>query len=611
MNRKIIYALLFFIILTCIMTFPLVLNFRTCIPGFFSSDESYVYLWDNWRISYSLHRNLPLKYTSFVAYPYGWQIGSLGGYITYLWDFWQYILSFLMTPVLNFNLQIFINFILSSLFAYLLAFHLTRDKIASILSGVIFGFCPYQFVRSWQHLGLTYNQWVPLALYSAILLKEKTVNKNLILFILSLLLLFSFDYSIAYLGSITLLAFFFYILFYNWRIKFFKEKYLFIEDLKYFKRVLFIGIITFVILSPQFFSVIRKIMFSPLSSSSVWNPHYRQFKDLFEQSAKLLSYTLPATVHPVFGRFTEGFIGSFLYGDSFTEHTLYLGWTPLILAFLAVKRWRKSRKSRIAGHEPRTTDFNIGFFITLAFVAWFFSQPPWWKIGPVKIYMPSFFMYKIMPMFRAYCRFGIVVMLAVAVLAGFGLKFLLERFKTRGTRALVSFLFYGLVLFEFWNYPPFKVIDVSRVPAVYYWLRQEPQETVIAEYPLDADSPNELYKFFQTAHEKKMINGTIPFTYANKVAKMITKLSSAQTAGILSWMKVRYVLVHHDGYAQTGLVEDREELKQIADNERLIFIRRFPQQDCPREDIPCVSKTGIIDVYEVNAEPVEPEVPKE
>lgn len=32
-----------------------------------------------------------------------------------------------------------------------------------------------------------------------------------------------------------------------------------------------------------------------------------------------------------------------------------------------------------------------------------------------------------------------------------------------------------------------------------------------------ADSPNEMYKFYQTEHEKKIINGTIPGTYANKV----------------------------------------------------------------------------------------------
>ena len=42
-----------------------------------------------------------------------------------------------------------------------------------------------------------------------------------------------------------------------------------------------------------------------------------------------------------------------------------------------------------------------------------------------------------------------------------------------------------------------------------------------------------MYKFYQTKHEKKIINGTIPGIYANKVAKTITKLSDPHTAGIL------------------------------------------------------------------------------
>ena len=153
---------------------------------------------------------------------------------------------------------------------------------------------------------------------------------------------------------------------------------------------------------------------------------------------------------------------------------------------------KKFQKNDFLFHEG---DFYIGFFIFLAVVAWLFSQPPWWKFGPIKIYMPSFFMYKILPMFRAYCRFGIVVMLAVAVLAGYGLKFILERFKTQKAKIAITCLFAGLVLFEFWNWPPYKVIDVSKVPPVYYWLKEQPGDFVIAEYPLDADSPNEMYKF--------------------------------------------------------------------------------------------------------------------
>jgi hypothetical protein len=199
-------------------------------------------------------------------------------------------------------------------------------------------------------------------------------------------------------------------------------------------------------------------------------------------------------------------------------------------------------------------------------------------------------------------------MLAVAVLAGFGLKFILERFKSRKTKIAITCLFSGLVLFEFWNWPPYKIIDVSKVPAVYYWLKEEAGDFAIAEYPLDVNGPNEMYKFYQIKHEKKMINGTIPGTYPNALAQTITKLSVPHTVGVLKWLGVKYVLVHRDGYMETELIEEKKELDKIPHNPGLKLVRSFPVQECPQQDIMCVQKTGPIDVYEVIALPLEPRV---
>ena len=192
-------------------------------------------------------------------------------------------------------------------------------------------------------------------------------------------------------------------------------------------------------------------------------------------------------------------------------------------------------------------------------------------------------MYKILPTIRAYCRFGIVVMLAIAVLAGFGLKFILEKFKTQRVKVAITAFFCILVLFEFWNYPPFKVIDLSRTPAVYAWLKEQTGNLTIAEYPIDTDGANVMYMFYQTRHEKKIINGTIPWTYANRVAKTITKLSEPYTAAVLKWMGTKYVLVHKEDYLNTELTEDREELNKISDNTELRFIKSFPSQECPKQ----------------------------
>jgi hypothetical protein len=598
---------LIFALLIIFMTFPLVISLTTHIPGFFSTDEPYAAIWNSWRIEYSVQNNLSLKSTTLIAYPFGMELYT-SGYFSYLWMGLIYFLSIITTPILTYNLQIFFNFFLSAIFIYLLVFYLTKNRLSAILSGIIFAFCPYQFARTWQHLGLTYNQWIPLCLFAAILLKENS-KKSTVIFLLSLLLAFSFDWSIMYFTTIMLASFCAYLLLYNWKLKLFKQRNLIVADFRYFKRVFFVGIIVFIILHSQFLAVMKnRLRFSSATPASVFNPYHRQFKDLFSQSAKPLSYLLPATMHPIFGKFTEQFIGSSLYGVSFTEHTLYLGWIPLILSFLAFRKWRRKRKLQAIVYQPSAENFYIGFFVFLAIVAWLFSQPPWWKIGPIKIYMPSFFMYKILPMYRAYCRFGIVVMLAVAVLAGFGLKSILEKFKSNFMKTTIACLFSILVLFEFWNWPPYKIIDVSKVPAVYGWIKEQPGDFVIAEYPLDAASPNEMYKIYQTKHEKKIINGTIPGTYPNQVARTIVRLSEPNTTGVLKWMGVKYVLVHKQDYLKTELIDDKEDLEKIPYSPGLKFIKSFPEQDCPNPDIMCVQKTGPIDVYEVIALPIKPEI---
>jgi len=604
-KEKVSLLLIFFILLTAIFTFPLVLGMNSYIPAFHSTDEPYGALWHFWWVKYSHLNNWSASDVNMITVPFGRVIEA--GYI--YWNFFNKAATLATNPVFSYNLQILLSFLVSCITTYILSFYILRNKLAALFSAIVFSFSPYHSVRSWQHLGLAHIQWMPLYLLALFRLYQEKKFWNILFVALSFTLVMSFDLYYAYFMVIVTGCFLLYLYV-------FVTKDNFKEKLRFTGRLFLCAPVVLILSAPDLFYIFRhiyRLKASNIASSAFG--YIRPFQDLFSQSAKPLSYLLPSTAHPVFGGFTERFIGTQLYGDSFTEHTLYLGWVPLVLAFVAVRRWRRRRKRKDnSGTVPlgmslcNREDFYMWFFIFLAIVAWFFSQPPWWQLGPIKIYMPSFFMYKILPMFRAYCRFGIVLMLAVAVLAGFGLKFILERFKTNKSRLAITTLFCGLLLFEFWNYPPLKVIDVSKVPAVYYWLREKPGDFVIAEYPQDIDGPNEMYKFYQTTHQKRIINGTIPGTYANKVAQSITKLSDANTAGVLKWMGVKYALVHRDGYLQTDLIADREELNKIPQNKRLKFMRSFPEQVCPQKDIACVQKSGAVDIYEVAARPIEPEV---
>ncbi len=593
--RRIIIAFFLFISLTFLITYPLFFMLNKSMSGFQGTDEPSV--WYFWWLKYAYVNNLNHADCRYISYPFG-QDYAVFDQLYPLWSSVKRFLAINTNHCFSYNIEVVSSFILSGLFAYVLMLLVSADVKTAVFCGIIYAFSPYHFARAWQHIGLTHIQWIPLYVCVLLSIKANWEVKKIICLALSLFLAASFDYHYLYFMLIVTIFFWaYYLVAYRREWKRF--------TLNLISAVVLAGLVILIILWPF---VKTRLLISQAKSISAWSL-YRPFEDLFSQSARPLSYFLPSPEHPILGWIAKGLIGTDMYGMSFTEHALYLGWVPLVLAFVAFRRWRRNRKS--PGHQvtrsPESNEnFYIGFFVFLAVVAWLFSQPPWWDIFGFKIYMPSFFMYKILPMFRAYCRFGIVVMLAVAVLAGFGLKFILERFKSRKTKAFVTALFCGLVLFEFWNWPPYKVIDLSKVPAVYYWIKEQPKDIVIADYPLDADSPNELYKFFQTVHEKKIINGTIPGTHANKVAQEIRRLSQPKTASILKWMGVKYVVVHKDDYLKTDLIEDKEDMERIPQNQGLKFVKSFPPQECPDPELMCVQKTGPVDVYEVITIPLEP-----
>ncbi len=578
-----VLVILLFVVLTFIMTFPLFTKVNSSMPGFHSTDEPSV--WYFWWLKYAHISNLDHRSCQYLAYPYGQDYGVYDSLYP-LWSAFKRVMALTTNPCFSYNIEIILSFILSGFFVYLLMMFISKDIFISIFSGVIFAFSPYHFARAWQHIGLAHIQWMPLYLYALFKLQRDKKLKDSIFVFIAFFLIASFDYYYLYFMLLVTALFIIFC---------------FLDDAKANRKVilytclstLFTLSILLVILWPF---IKMRILAKGANSVSAWSL-YRPFEDLFIQSARPLSYFLPSTEHPLLGWITQNFIGTDMYGISLTEHALYLGWVPIILSFMAFLRWTKRRDKQLDARE----NFYLKFFIVLVIFTWFFSQPPWWNIFGFKLYMPSFFMYKITAMFRAYCRFGIVLMLAVAALAGFGLKFILVRFKTKITKIFITMLFCGLVLFEFWNYPPFKVIDLSRVPQVYYWLKGQPGNFVIAEYPLDVRGPNEKYKFYQTKHEKKMINGTIPGTPPNKKAQELVKLSDLKTAAALKQMGVRYVLVHRDSYVKTDLVEEMEELDSISKNVGLRMIKSFSAENCPVQGAMCLQKTGPIDVYEISS----------
>jgi len=295
--------------------------------------------------------------------------------------------------------------------------------------------------------------------------------------------------------------------------------------------------------------------------------------DLVAYSARPWDYLLPSIYHPVFGNLVRNFYGhlrnNFSYqfwSTSLPERANFLTVTSIWLAIYAVFRMAKNRvlppeKKLILSLVWLTV---LMFLISLPAIATFRG----WVIP-----LPSYFLFKVFPMFRVYARAGVFVLLSVSILAGYGLKFLLSNIRNDwffiklgiislpGRKSVVlTTVLCGLILFENLNFPPFSVMDVKHVPQVYAWLKNQPEDLVIAEYPMDnsvvdigggcpswldskitRDYNGAYTAFYQTLHHKK----TFAIERLSKEERMtMGDLALVDSYQVLKKYGVNYVLAH-------------------------------------------------------------------
>jgi len=380
-----ILIFLSFIILSLFLTYPLIFRMGSSFYGYRGDPLGTIY--SLWRMKYAWQHNLPYYFNALVASPFG--VDFSGGIQIPFLQFFAKWLTILTQELFAYNLIILLTFPLAGITMYYLVHRFTKNKMAGFFSGIIFAFSPYHFAQAWRHLGLANIQWMPLYALLLFRLDENRTYGNAVLCAVAFTLNAFFNPHYGYFMVVFTGAFLLFKLIYGWK----QRRWSALGRQSLFKgiKVGLVGVVvTLGIIVPFQYRALKTAFFEPKTEAISAQGYVRPFKDLFYRSAKPLNYFLPAVEHPVFGRYTARFLGSVFYGSSSTEHTLYLGFVPLILAVVAVRGWRKRRKRSLGlqgGHLSRQPaagtgkDFVVGFFIFAALIAVLFSQSPYWQIA--------------------------------------------------------------------------------------------------------------------------------------------------------------------------------------------------------------------------------------
>jgi hypothetical protein len=489
--------------LTILLTYPIGFQLSTHLPG--DGGDSNIFVWNLWWIKKAiteLHSN-PF-WTDYIFYPEG--VSLVFHTLTPFNGLLGIPLQAFVSLVAANNLIILLSFVLSGYGAYLLIRYLVADRLSAFLGGMIFTFCPYKFAHLLGHFNLVSTEWLPFYILALLKLTDGSKREGIypsLLCAASLLLLALCDlYYLIY-------ALMFTILFAVYRIgthgfQAFRER-----D----RRTLAIALCLFLIgFAPLLVMAGRDLLLEGPVTVHGW-------AGATGLQADLLSFITPSPLHPLLGPLARPISNRFSGG--IPEGTVFAGYLPLGLALIAIAKLRST--------EPW-----VRFWSLALFVFFILSLGPFPRIlgkGIKLIPLPYHLIMRtpILSNLRVPSRFAIMVMLSSAVLAAFSGRWLFDRFRSGGGRALI---FLGITLtitFEYLAipFPTFRPV----MPKVYERLASEPGPFTVLEIPLGRTSGvtrglgefTPSFLFYQTAHEKMLIGGHISRVPDSKIQALASR----------------------------------------------------------------------------------------
>ncbi|MDH3745473.1 MAG: hypothetical protein OES47_10275 [Acidobacteriota bacterium] len=357
--------------------------------------------------------------------------------------------------VVAYNALVLLSFPLACLFAYLLALRLAGSKSVAWLTGLAYGFAPYHVAHSAYHPHGAQTQWLPLYLLALWLCLGRATAGRLGLLVLStaLVVLSNFYHGLiaATLTPVALLGF--------WLLR--RSR-----GTPNTHRQLMVTTGTLVAIAASGLAYVARF-----AGPVLRNPTAFAFDrgELALYGARWWSYWLPPVEHPLFGGWSRTAWERHGLPDVL-EQQLTLSWGFILLAGVALSAFvisiRQEGRGQTGGVDSVRLDI-VPTLAALAGVAFVFSLTPTGILGSLR---PSGLVYHVLPMFRAYARFGLVVFLATAFLAALGAAWLSRRSRS-GKILAISLVV--LAAIELAPFPPFRWRDVLPT-AAHRWLDDRP-----------------------------------------------------------------------------------------------------------------------------------------
>lgn len=472
--------LFLYTVLALIMTFPLIFNLYTHVPGWVDVWQSMWFLWHA-KVAFTDPEEF-LFFTHFLFYPTGTPLIPQSLFNQLL----SIPLQFVFTLSITYNILFLSSFVFSGITTFYLIKYLTKNSYAAFIGGLVYAFAPNTLAHALGHLSLITTGWIPLYVLLLFKIAEKKYSfreeaKSAFLAAIGLIMVAASD--LQYMIFLIIFTGMFVV----YRMVIVDRTIAFLISRKF---IIFCGI--FLIGTLPFTYSLIQYTFS--------NQNFLElpFSESIKHSADLVGFFIPSKLHSLFGIYTAPIYSKFTGG--YSENVTFIGYTVLILIAYVFFKCK----------GQKVTFWKISFLFTFVL-----------SLGPIlhimgktlfnekTIPLPYLVFYYFMPFIqnaRTPGRMDVLVMLSAAVLTGYGVS---QLFKPLNAfrKTIVAIILSLVILFEFVVIP----FPLSRVDEPYFYKNlsyDENKNITLIELPMSySNGVKSMY--YQTIHGKRITGGSI------------------------------------------------------------------------------------------------------
>jgi uncharacterized membrane protein YecN with MAPEG domain len=499
-----------YLLLSLVMFWPIILNIASTVPG--TGGDTFQSMWELWWVPYSLFTLHTTPYfTNYIFAPIGADLATqtlapIAG-----------LVSAVFQPLglpFAFNMIFLIGFVLSGLFAYMLAFHVTKHKYASFIAGFIYAFSPIHTIQAFGHLQFTNTEFIPLFLLFFLKMDEGKKPIYAVGAALSFLLL-------TFMGDIEqglmamLIAFF--ILLYFALAKSHRHRLLDKNFLLLFGEMIAVILI---LGAPAYLSILSLVGPGTLNQTNL------QANVLYNElySPDLLSFFVPSQLNGILSPLSSGF--SSVFAPARSERTTYMGYTVILLVLVALV------------YEYKEKFRSSSIYLILLVLFGLLSIGPYLQINGSLTAVPGLYqLYHQIPFFnvlREPGRFDIPLELFLAIFAAIGVVKLEGRYSGSAKKYLPVVITILLVI-EYNSWPISQGMLKSMytlnttIPKAYSEIGQLQGNfsvLVLPALPNFTGSTPDLYPglalYYQTAFKHPLVGGYATRTNASQYFSVVS-----------------------------------------------------------------------------------------